>query len=285
VSQSFDYVRHHVNMAARDLANARGKRVLVVGCNRGREVSLFMDAGAREGWGIDVMDEVGVDYPRERVRYLQMSAESMDLEDNMFDIVVCIATMEHISRPEDAYPEICRVTAPGGFMYVVSSPLWNARQGHHRSDLFDVDRYPWIHLRFGPDELKRMCAAGEIDYPERIPDIAAEIDYIMNPMHINQRPARDYLRICSQLRGVIIECNELDVEPESVLGLLSERDRAELDERGVDSTELRALTHTLAGWKGQRQVRERAARLLRRRRALLRRFATRVRAFAGRGAH
>jgi hypothetical protein len=44
----FDYVRYDVSHAARHLADARGRRVLVVGCNAGRNVSLFLDAGARE---------------------------------------------------------------------------------------------------------------------------------------------------------------------------------------------------------------------------------------------
>lgn len=44
MGEAFDYVQYHVDQAARYWADARGKRVLVVGCNRGREVSLFLDA-------------------------------------------------------------------------------------------------------------------------------------------------------------------------------------------------------------------------------------------------
>jgi hypothetical protein len=69
--------------------------------------------------------------------------------------------MEHISRPEAASSEITRVTAPGGFLYVPSAPLWQSSQGHHKSHIFDVDRYPWIHLRFDAETLKRMCETGE----------------------------------------------------------------------------------------------------------------------------
>jgi hypothetical protein len=59
MGEAFDYVQYHVDQAVRHSADARGKRVLVVGCNEGREVSLFLDAGAREVWGIDIIDEVG----------------------------------------------------------------------------------------------------------------------------------------------------------------------------------------------------------------------------------
>jgi len=250
--EGFDYVRHHVDVAARDLADARDKRVLVVGCNRGRVVSLFLHAGAREVWGIDVMDEVGLEYPHERARYLTMSAEAIDLDDRMFDIVFCLATMEHIARPEVAFLETSRVVAPGGFVYVVSSPLWHSRQGHHKSDLFDVDQYPWIHLRFDAETLTQMCETGEVEYPESVEDIAAHVGYMLNSAYFNQRPARDYVRISSELTDLVIERNDLDLERESVLELLPDDDRAELIDRVEDAIELRAVTHTLAAWKSPR---------------------------------
>jgi SAM-dependent methyltransferase len=252
MGEAFDYVEYHVDQAARHLADARGKRVLVVGCNRGREVSLFLDAGAREVWGIDVMDEVGIEYPHEHARYLRMSAEAMDLDDSMFEIVFCLATMEHISRPEAAFPEIARVTAPGGFLYVLSAPLWHSRQGHHRSNIFDVDRYPWIHLRFDEEMLKRMCETRQIEYPGSVEDVLDEVGYMMSPAYFNKRPARDYVRICSELKAVVIERNDLDLEPESVLELLPDDDCAELIDQVGDAIELRALTHTLAAWKVRR---------------------------------
>jgi SAM-dependent methyltransferase len=252
MGDAFDYVQYHVEQAARHLADVRGKRVLVVGCNRGREVSLFLDAGAREVWGIDVIDEVGTDYPHEDARYLLMSAEAMELDDGMFDIVFCLATMEHISRPQAAFPEISRVAAPEGFLYVVSAPLWNSRQGHHKGDVFDVDRYPWIHLRLDAETLKRMCESGDIVYPGWVEDVAVEIDYMMSSEHFNKRPGRDYVRICSELEEVMIDRNDLDLEPDSVLELLSLDDRMELVGRVGDSIELRAATHTLAAWKGRR---------------------------------
>ena len=249
---TFDYVRHHVDIAARELADARGKRVLVVGCNRGREVSLFLEAGAREAWGVDVMDEIGSEYPSPAARYVQTSAESMELDDELFDVVFCVATLEHVQALEAAYAEIARVTASEGFIYVVSAPLWNSREGHHKPDLFDVDSYPGIHLRFGADELKRMCASGEIRYPHTITDVDAHIDYMMSPAHMNQRHARDYVRACAELPHVAIERNDVDLEREAVLDLLPSDDRSELEAKGADELELRALTHTFIGWKDRR---------------------------------
>jgi SAM-dependent methyltransferase len=258
--ETFDYVRYHVDQASRRQADARRKRVLVVGCNRGREVSLFLEAGAREVWGIDVMDDIGVEHPHAHAHYVQMSAENMELDDSTFEIVFCLATMEHISRPEAAFREISRVAAPGGFLYVSSAPLWHSRQGHHKSDIFDVDRYPWIHLRFDVETLTRMCETGAIAYTASVEDVAQEISYMMDPAYFNRRPARDYLQICSELEDVVIDRNDLDLEPESVLELLSDDDRGRLIHQVGDAIELRALTHTLAAWKVRRPARRWAAR-------------------------
>jgi SAM-dependent methyltransferase len=252
MGEAFDYVQYHVDQAARHSADARGKRVLVVGCNEGREVSLFLDAGAREAWGIDVIEEVGRGYPREHAHYLRTSAEAMELDDGMFDIVFCLATMEHISRPDAGLPEIARVTAPEGLLYVVSSPLWHSRYGHHKSDIFDVDRYPWIHLQFDAETLKRMCSTGEIEYPDSVANVEADIDYMMSSEHFNKRPAQEYVRICSELKEVVIERNDLDLEPEPVLQLLQDGERGRLVDQLGDAIELRAVTHTLVGWKGRR---------------------------------
>jgi len=144
------------------------------------------------------------------------------------------------------------VTAPEGLLYVVSSPLWHSRHGHHKSDIFDVDRYRWIHLRFDAETLYGMCETGEIEYPESVEDVAEDIDYMMSSAYFNKRPARDYVRICSELKEVVIDRNDLDLESESVLQLLPDDERAVLIDQVGDATELRAVTHTLTGWKVRR---------------------------------
>jgi hypothetical protein len=177
--------------------------------------------------------------------------------------------MEHISRPEAAFTEISRVAADEGFIYVVSAPLWHSRQGHHKSDIFDVDRYPWIHLRLDEETLLRLCDAGDIEYARRIDDVAAEIKYMMSSEQLNRRPARDYVQICSELKGLFIERNHLDLEPVSVLEMVPHEARAELLVRAGDAIELLALTHILAAWKLRRPHGDGFARARRRMRRAL----------------
>lgn len=262
---AFDYVEYHIARAA-ELAGVSGKSVLVVGCNRGREVSLFIQRGARAVAGIDVLEDVGADFPDSRASYHQMSAEAMTFEDDQFDLVYCVATLEHVQDPAAAFGQIARVTAPCGLVYAVSSPLWHSRQGHHKMDIFDVDRYPWIHLRHSTDELKRMCAAGEI---ETSSDVEPEphIDYMLDPANMNQLAARSYVAAAASLDRMVVERNDLDLEEEEVLQLVPGAVLDDLAARGIDAVELRALTHVYIGWKDERPPAEPSPR----RRSIMRR--------------
>ena len=244
----FDYVEYHIERAD-ELAGVSGNSVLIVGCNRGREVASFIERDAGSVTGIDVLLDVGVDFPDPRASYHQMSVEAMDFADESFDMVFCVATMEHVAHPAAAFAEIARVSAPRGLAYVVSAPLWHSRQGHHKGELFDVTRYPWLHLRYTADEIKAMCASGEIAADPAI--IGPHVDYMLDPANMNQLPARSYVAAAASLYRMIAASNELDLEDEAVLELLPESALAALAARGIDAVELRALTHAYIGWKDE----------------------------------
>ncbi len=243
-----DYNSYHADVANSYL-NVKEKKVLVVGCNRGKDVSYFVEFGAKEVVGIDIMDEVGKEYTHEKAKYYQMSAENMDIKDNSFDLVYCFATMEHIPNIKKAFSEMVRVAKPEGIIYCVASPLWNSRQGHHYSHIFDIDKYPWIHLTLTKEKIKDECNNGKIDYPDWINNIDDHIDYILDSKDFNRSSAQDYITICNELKNIEIIRNDLDLEPEYYLGLLSVDDFKKLLEKKINSTELLALTHTLIARK------------------------------------
>ncbi|MGF1500167.1 MAG: methyltransferase domain-containing protein [Elainellaceae cyanobacterium] len=245
-----DYVKYHIK-DANSYLNVEGKKVLVVGCNRGEEVAHFVELNAKEVWGLDVVDEIGENFKHEKAKYVQMSAEEMDISDNTFDLVYSCATMEHVKNIEKAFPEMVRVAKPRGVIYSVSAPLWNSREGHHKSNIFDVNKYPWIHLRFTKDELKAKCRAGEISYPAWVTNIESHIEYMMDPRFFNRRPAKDYVNICEALKSVRIIRNGLSLQQEYYLALLTLGELKELLEGGLNSVELLALTHTFIGEKQQ----------------------------------
>ena len=243
-----DYNSYHADIANNYL-NVTEKKVLVVGCNRGKDVSYFVEFGAKEVVGIDIMDEVGKEYTHEKAKYYQMSAENMDIKDNSFDLVYCFATMEHIPNIEKAFSEMVRVAKAEGIIYCVASPLWNSRQGHHYSHIFDIEKYPWIHLTLTKEQIKDECNNGKIVYPDWINNIDNHIDYILDSQDFNRSAAQDYIKICHELENIEIIRNDLDLEPEYYLGLLSVNDFKKLLEKKINSTELLALTHTFIARK------------------------------------
>lgn len=186
---------HHMYLAELNrLAGVRGKNVLAVGCHWGLECDLLVRMGAKEVTGLDVVDDVGKDYPHPQIKHVRSSAETMPFEDNSFDICSSIATLEHIPNPRAALEEMVRVTAKRGILYCFAAPLWNSAFGHHREGIFP----PWIHLRKkSADEMKSY-------YKDRCKQIIksrtieAYIDEIYSESY-NQTSIREYKSIVADL--------------------------------------------------------------------------------------
>jgi SAM-dependent methyltransferase len=83
---------------------AEEKRVLDVGCGAKPYYPFF--AGAAEYVGIDVVESPSAD--------LVGAVESLPIEDDSFDIVLCTQVLEHVDDPAAAVRELHRVTKPGG---------------------------------------------------------------------------------------------------------------------------------------------------------------------------
>lgn len=227
----------HANRAA-DLLKMEGARVLVVGCNTGKDLRYFVEAGAREVHGLDVIERTGADYSAPNVQYHIESAEEMSLPSEHFDLVYCFATMEHIPNIERAFQEFERVTRPGGFIYCIAAPLWNSRYGHHKGDVF-AD-YPWIHLLKSKDDIIQFFRSQDEEAFVR-DKIEGHVNYMMNPAHMNQVPAGTYVEVCRKIPNMVVLRNDLAMEP---LDDVPDDLYTKLSERGYTKEELCAVTHS-----------------------------------------
>ncbi len=235
---------YHTRVAASYLRGKPG-RVLVVGCNTGRECAAFItQLGVSRVDGLDVVEDTGADFSHPGVSYLRTSAERIGIRDDVYDIVYSYATMEHVANIGAAFREFARITRPGGIIYSLAAPLWNSRYGHHKTRMFLS--YPWIHLRMSEDEIIEFCERNGIANPSGSHDAVHHVRYMMNPQFFNKTPAARYLEACRDLPDVEVLMNELNLESERVLDAVM---FDELRQKGYSTQELLALGHTFVGRK------------------------------------
>lgn len=105
------------------LRNVRGLNVLEIGCGENPFTRHVVEAAGGEWTGVDPRPgKKGL----KSVRSLEGSANHLPFEDEQFDVIVDIQTLEHwgcpYSEPKDcdyasAFAEIWRALRPGGFIY------------------------------------------------------------------------------------------------------------------------------------------------------------------------
>lgn len=114
-----------------------GSKVLDVGANSGEIMKLLMEKRQCSVWGID-MSELAVAKAKEKGMDVQIGdAENLPFEDNEFDVVLMLETINHIHDPKKALEEARRVLKPTGFL-IGSCPhknleryIWEEEKPHH----------------------------------------------------------------------------------------------------------------------------------------------------------
>jgi SAM-dependent methyltransferase len=230
-----DYQTNIFNQFSSYVPTFVNKKVLVIGCGSGKDCSYFVDAGASLVNGLDIVDNIGCGFKHEKVKYFSDSAENMPFENNLYDYVYSVATMEHIHEIDKAFSEMVRVTKPGGIVYCFACPLWNSREGHHKFNLFP--QYPWIHLRLSKEQIKEYCSKNNIINPNY--DIVYDIEFMFSD-YFNFLPSARYIEVCSKLPVSEIIKNTLYRDSEI---FLTDEVFQELNRIGYSKEELLSNAH------------------------------------------
>lgn len=143
---SIDPRIYHVKLIAGHLGPLAGKRVLDVGCGKGRFARVFHEQEpAAELWGLDISEEMLRQVP-EGIRTRAGSMTELPFADGFFDGAYATESLEHAVEIERAVGEICRVVKAGG-----------------RIAIIDKNAAAWGRLKtpewerwFGRRELERM---------------------------------------------------------------------------------------------------------------------------------
>tara|TARA_B100000315_G_scaffold260236_1_gene320218 strand:- start:12487 stop:13482 length:996 start_codon:yes stop_codon:yes gene_type:complete len=111
----------------------QGKTILEVGSDEGGNVLVALEErGVKFALGIDVWKRK--DWFRvlsKKLVHAYGDVLSLPYRDNSFDVLLNIATFEHIHNLDVTMHEMYRLLKPEGIMYAQFGPIWSSAVGHH----------------------------------------------------------------------------------------------------------------------------------------------------------
>ena len=114
----------------------RGKRILDVGCGPRGSLDWATDAAARVGLDPLADRYAELDVDTRAMDYVNGVAERMPFEDDSFDVVSTINSLDHVDDIRRAAAEMIRVLRPGGLLLI-------ATELNHRARLTEPQTFSW----------------------------------------------------------------------------------------------------------------------------------------------
>lgn len=177
----FDYQRIFID-DLKDRYNLHGKRILEIGGYDGTIAEAFESINN---------NIVSIDTNPCSQKVIKMDAEQLLFDDKSFDMVISVATFEHINKPEVALEEAYRVLKDDGDLVLRFSPIWTAINGHHYriNDYTECPIPPWGHLYMDRNKM--------LEYLEShgVADSRMIIEEVYCSNYINRVNYSDYRRI------------------------------------------------------------------------------------------
>lgn len=142
----------HLNRYLAAKSYVSGMKVLDVACGEGYGSNLMKTWGAKSVIGVDVskeaLEKANKNFAQEGVEFINHSAEELPFEDNSFDVVISLETIEHLDHPEKFIQEIKRVVKPDGTI-LISCPndYYYAQNDKNFNNPYHKKRYTWFEFK------------------------------------------------------------------------------------------------------------------------------------------
>jgi SAM-dependent methyltransferase len=122
----YDYLRNAQTAVISMLALEGNASLLDIGCGTGFAIrqALLLSRGRGLYYGVDLSAKM-IEKAKENFRgidnchFIKANAESIPLEDDSFDIVVCTNSFHHYPHPDKALREMRRLLKPEGRVYIL----------------------------------------------------------------------------------------------------------------------------------------------------------------------
>lgn len=151
------------------LGDVRGKRILEVGCGKGR-ISRILNARGADIYGIDISEKL-LTHARSIAPYHFFKAEaySIPFKSNTFDALVLLEVIEHIPQLERAIKEMARVLTPEGRLVIVDRNKFSLNNRRFLVPNLIIKRYhelknewmyprdfPYREIWFNPTRVRKL---------------------------------------------------------------------------------------------------------------------------------
>ena len=148
----------HVQVILKFFGDLTDRRVLDVGCGKGRFASVLQERNPdAEVWGLDISEEM-LRFVPAGIRTRAGSMTELPFADSTFDAAYATESLEHAVDIERAVSEMCRVVKPGGKLVIID------KNAEHWGKLETPQWERWFGRKELEDLLARNCRSVRSEY-------------------------------------------------------------------------------------------------------------------------
>lgn len=192
------------------------KMVLDVGCGLGGKLLFYAEQGAKKVVGIDLRPFSAMsashlisEQANDSIIHIAVADGAMlPFVDNVFDVVISINVLEHVTNPLSVLRECRRVLRPGGRLYLHFPPFYSPWGAH----LDGWINFPWPHLFFPEWALVRAAALVEEQKrlnEQFIPPAQVYWDRLSGLYELNRLTIRQFWKLVKETNLQVLQCRFL----------------------------------------------------------------------------